>query len=133
MKNETLRPLFPVIILFITLNGAFTGGRILLEKWSLNNGVLIMGNLILFIVTLISFFIGRKGLQSGNAQHFVRSVYLSFILKFFILLAAAFAYIMIAKKEVSKASLITCMCLYLVYTFFEVSILMKMAKQKKNE
>ncbi|HVT85306.1 MAG TPA: hypothetical protein VHD35_08875 [Chitinophagaceae bacterium] len=133
MKQNATRPLFPVILLFIVLNGFFISGRTLLEKWSVDQEVLIVGNLILFVVTLLSFWLGWRGLRSGNVQAFVRSIYSSFIVKFFVIAVAAFIYIVAMKKNVNKPALIACMCLYLVYTFLEVSTLMKMAKQKKNE
>ena len=133
MKQNATRPLFPVILLFVLLNSVFIFGRTFLEKWSVDRDVLIVGNLVLFIVTLLSFWLGQRGLRSGNVQAFVRSIYSSFIVKFFVIAAAAFVYIMVTKKNVNKPGLIACMCLYLVYTFLEVSILMKMAKQKKNE
>jgi hypothetical protein len=133
MKQNAARPLFPVILLFVLLNGFFISGRTLLEKWSIDREVLIVGNLILFVVTLLSFWLGQRGLRSGNVQAFIRSIYASFIVKFFIIAVAAFIYIIAVKKNVNRPALIACMCLYLVYTFLEVSILMKMAKEKKNE
>jgi Ca2+/Na+ antiporter len=133
MKQNAARPLFPVILLFVLLNAFFISGRTLLEKWSIDREVLIVGNLILFVVTLLSFWLGQRGLRSGNVQAFIRSIYASFIVKFFIIAVAAFIYIIAVKKNVNRPALIACMCLYLVYTFLEVSILMKMAKEKKNE
>jgi Ca2+/Na+ antiporter len=133
MKQNAARPLFPVILLFVLLNAFFISGRTLLEKWSIDREVLIVGNLILFVVTLLSFWLGQRGLRSGNVQAFIRSIYASFIVKFFIIAVAAFIYIVAVKKNVNRPALIACMCLYLVYTFLEVSILMKMAKEKKNE
>lgn len=132
MKQNTTR-LIPIILLFAIVNGFLLSGRSMLEKWSVDRDVLIIGNLLLFVVALLSFWLGQRGLHSNNVQSFIRSIYSSFIAKFFILIVAAFVYIMITKKNVNKPALIACMCLYLIYTFLEVSILMKMAKQKKNE
>ncbi|MFI5133577.1 MAG: hypothetical protein ACHQEB_04535 [Chitinophagales bacterium] len=132
MQKNSTRPFLPVIILFSVLNSFFIAGKNLLERWGTDQDVLIVGNLILFVVTFLSFLLGRRGLRSTNAQVFVRSVYASFIVKFFVLIAAAFIYIMMAKKNVNKPALFACMGLYLVYTFLEVSILMKLLKQKKN-
>ncbi|OQY92117.1 MAG: hypothetical protein B6D37_15035 [Sphingobacteriales bacterium UTBCD1] len=133
MKQNFLRPLIPLILLFVALIAMILGGRILLSRWSVDNNVLLFGNLLLFIVTLISFSLGRRGIQSGNVQAFIRSVYSSFIIKFFVIAIAAFIYIISLRKDVNKPALIVCMCLYLVYTFFEVSILVKMSNRKKNE
>lgn len=132
MLNNTPKLLAPVIILFVILNGFFIAGKSFLDKWNIDQSVLIIGNLILFAITLVSFYIGKKGLQTNNPQAFVRSVYSSFIIKFFVIVVAAFVYIMMAKKDVNKPALIICMLLYIVYTFFEVRTLMKLSKQKRN-
>jgi hypothetical protein len=133
MKKNSTRPLLPVILFFVLVNIFLISGKTLLQKWSVDREVVIIANLILAVITLITFLIGQRGLRSGNVQGFVRSIYLSFIVKFFVLVAAAFIYIMVTSKIVNKPALIASMCLYLVYTFLEVSILMKMSKQKKNE
>jgi hypothetical protein len=132
IKENKQRPFLPVIVLFIILNGFFVAGKSLLDKWDADQSVLIMGNLILFIATLLSYQVSLRGFRSDNSQASVRSVYGSFIIKFFICIIAAFAYIMYVKKEVNKPALFTCMGLYIVYTFAEVSILTRLSKQKKN-
>lgn len=133
MKKETTRLLLPIFLVFVAFNSFFLSGKVILDKWNVDWRVLIAGNLLIFFVTLLSFFISNRGLRSSNTQAFIRSIYASFILKFFVIAAFAFIYIIIAKKNVNKAALIACMFLYLLYTFFEVSILMKVLKKKKNE
>jgi F0F1-type ATP synthase assembly protein I len=132
MRENNRRPFLPVIILFIVLNGFFVAGKSILAKWGADQSVLILGNLILFLATLLSYQFSIRGLKSDNPQAVVRSVYGSFIIKFFVCIIAAFAYIMSVKKNVNKPALFTCMGLYLVYTFLEVSVLTKLSKQKKN-
>jgi hypothetical protein len=123
----------PVIVFFIVLNGFLISGRHMLERWKVDQDVVILGNLVLFVVTLISFLLARKGMTHSNPHVFVRSVYMSVMLKLFVCLIAAFIYISLYKNGLNKPALFTCMGLYLVYTFLEISILMKMLKQKKND
>ena len=123
---------FPIAFLFIILSGFFVSGRSLLEKWGMDQTVLIIGNLILFAATSLSFWLGCRGLKTNNPQAIVRAVYGSFIVKFFMIAIAAFVYIMMAKKTVNKPALIVCMVLYIVYTFLEVKILLKLQREKKN-
>jgi Na+-transporting NADH:ubiquinone oxidoreductase subunit NqrE len=104
----------------------------LLAKWGADQTVLIVGNLILFIATLSSYLLSLRGLKSDNPNAVVRSVYGSFMIKFFTCIIAAFIYIISVKKDVNKPALFACMGLYLVYTFIEVSILTRMSKRKKN-
>ena len=132
MDKNSLKTLRPLLILFVLLNGFFLAGKSILTKWGFDSEVLLIGNLLLFAVTLISYIISVKGLSSSNPNAFVRGIYGSFILKFFVIAIAAFIYIQMAKKEVNKPALFACMGLYLVYTFIEISTLTKMLKQKKN-
>jgi hypothetical protein len=122
----------PLLIFFVALNALFISGRNMLNRWNADQEVLIGGNLLLFIITLLSLFIARKGLQNTNSYAFVRSVYSSIILKLFVCMIAAFIYIAVFKKDINKPALFTCMGLYLVYTFIEVSILTKILKGKAN-
>ena len=130
--KTTLKGLRPVIILFVVLNGFFIGGKIMLQRWGVDHEVLIAGNAILFVITLMSFSLAQRGLNSPNAHAFVRAVYGSVMIKLFLCLIAAFIYISIYKANLNKPALFTCMGLYLVYTFMEVSALMKLLRGKKN-
>jgi hypothetical protein len=125
-------PFLPIVILFIILNGFFVAGKSMLDKWNTDQTVLIFGNLLLFTVTLISFLLAKRGLKSANPNAFVRSVYRSVMIKFFICAIVAFVYIQITKKQVNKPALFVCMGLYLVYSFLEVSVLTKMLRSKPH-
>jgi hypothetical protein len=125
-------PLLPVIVFFILLNALFLAGKNFLERSGFDQSVLIVGNLVLFAATLVSFLFAKQGLGSKNPQAFVRSVYMSIMIKLFICLIAALIYIFLFRKNLNRPALFACMGLYLVYTFIEVSVLTKMLKQKKN-
>jgi Ca2+/Na+ antiporter len=132
MKENKIKPFYPIMILFIALTTLFIAGRSLLESWKIDQQVLLAGNLVLFIATLLSCLVSQKGINAKTGQGAVRGVYGSFMIKFFLCLGAAFIYIMMAKKEVNKPALFICMGLYIVYTILEVSILTKLSSQKKN-
>ena len=125
-------PLLPLIILFILLNALFLTGKNFLERSGFDQSVLIIGNLILFAATLMSFVFARRGLRSENPQAFVRSVYMSIMIKLFICVIAAVIYIFLFRKNLNRPALFTCMGLYLVYTFIEVSVLTKTLKKKRH-
>jgi len=131
MQNKR-RAFFPIAVFFLLLNAFFVIFKNALEKWGVDQSVLILGNLVLFVVTAISFFISQRGLKSANPHAFVRSVYSSVMLKFFVFAIAAFVYIQMTKAAVNKPALFTCMGLYLVYTFLEVSVLTKLLRKKAN-
>ena len=125
-------PLFPIIIFFILLNALFLTGKNFLERSGFDQSVLIVGNAVLFASTLVSFVFAKQGLRSENPQAFVRSVYLSIMIKLFICVIAAVIYIFLFRRNINRPALFTCMGLYLIYTFIEVSVLTKILKEKKN-
>jgi hypothetical protein len=122
----------PIALFFIVLNAFFLSGKNLLLRWNMDQDVVIIGNALLFLITLISFLLARRGLKNPNPHAFIRAVYLSVMLKLFVCVIAAFIYISMYRNNLNKPALFLCMGLYLVYTFLEVSVLMKMLKQKKN-
>ena len=130
MKNK--KPFSPVILLFIILNALFLTGRNTLEGWNVDQKVLIAGNILLFVITLISFLLAQRGLKSSNTHVFIRAVIGSIMIKLFVSIIAAFIYISVFKKQINKPALFICMGLYLIYTFLEVSILTKQLKLKSN-
>lgn len=132
MNPNHLRQLRPMFIFFVLLTAFLITGREWLTRKGFDADVLIVGNLALCVVMLFSFMVTSRSLESKNPNSFVRAIYGSFIIKFFILAIGAFVYIMATKKEVNKPALFACMGLYIVYTFFEVSSLFRLLKQKKN-
>ena len=130
MKNK--KPFSPVILLFIILNALFLTGRNTLGEWNVDQKVLIAGNILLFVITLISFLLAQRGLKSSNTHVFIRAVIGSIMIKLFVSIIAAFIYISVFKKQINKPALFICMGLYLIYTFLEVSILTKQLKLKSN-
>lgn len=122
----------PVALVFIALNAFFISGKNMLQRWNVDQDTVIIGNLLLLLITLFSFLLAKRGLNNPNPYAFVRSVYMSVMLKLFVCIIAAFVYISFYKTHLNKPALFICMGLYLVYTFLEIAILMKLLKQKKN-
>jgi hypothetical protein len=132
MRRNNGSPLMPVIILFILFNAFFLTGKNFLERNGFDRGVLIVGNLILFTVTLLSFWISLRNLKSEDPNKFVRGAMMNTMLKLFICAIAAFVYIFSFRNQLNKPALFACIGLYFIYTLFEVSILTRLLKGKKN-
>lgn len=132
MNKSVFSNIAPLLGLFIAVSSIGVLCKTWLEIKDVNLGVLLTGNLLLFIVSLTAFLITQKAVSSSKPQAFVRAMYGSFMIKFFVLAIAAFIYIMIAKKEVNKPALVACAALYILYTGIEIRSLMKLLKQKKN-
>ena len=133
MIKKKSKAFMPVLLFFIILNAILLSGKTFLARWAIDREVVIIGNVLLFLVTLLSFNMGLNGLKSTNPHAFVRSVYTSILIKLFGCAIAAFIYIAAAGKSLNKPALFTCMALYLVYSFMEVSILTKLLKEKNHE
>ena len=130
--RNTRRDFAPIVLVFVMITALAIVFRSRSVAWNLDSDVVIFGNLFLFLVTLFSFFIAKKGLQAKSPHAFMRSVYGSIMIKLFICMIAAFIYISMNKAELNKPALFTCMGLYLVYTFMEVAVLMKQLREKKH-
>ena len=130
--KEKLRGFLPVILFFVVLNSIFIAGRSLLEDRGVDQEVLLLGNGLIFLITLVSFLVAQRGLHHPNTNVFMRPVMGSIMIKMFLLVIVAFIYIAMYKKDLNKPALFISMGLYLVYTFMEVSALMKRLKQKTN-
>ena len=131
VKNRT-NPLLPILTVFIILNVFFLTGKGLLERYGFNQAFLLVGNLILFLVTILSYYISVSSFKSNNPNVFVRSIYKTTMLKLFVIAIAAVIYIFTFRENLNKPSLITSMALYIVYTVIEVSVLTRILKGKKN-
>lgn len=132
MNKQSMKNFLPAILLFLVLNSVFLFLMKQLQGWGFDYSVLIFGNIIVFGISFLAYWMAVRGLTTSNNHAFFRWVYGSIMIKLFLLAGVAFVYIMMNKKEVNKPALFFCMGLYIVYTFFEVSALMKVNKQKTN-
>ncbi|HEX5668103.1 MAG TPA: hypothetical protein VFX73_04810 [Chitinophagaceae bacterium] len=119
----------PIILLFIILNAFIIVFRRSLTSEGFSVDMLIIGNIILFGITLVSFILLSKGMKASSTPAFLRSIYGSFMIKFFIVAVSVFGYAFFAKADLNKPGLFTLMFLYLVYTFFEIKTLMKLSRK----
>ena len=132
-RQNKFKQFFPVVLIFIALNVFFISGKHIIERrWHADQDVLITGNVILFLITFLSFFIAKNGLKNTNPNAFVRSVYGSIMAKLFLCMIAAAIYIFGFRATFNKPAFFILMGLYLVYTFFEVAALQKMLRGKAN-
>src|SRR4030095_573361 len=126
------RFLLPVLLFFIIVNSFAIVFRGRLLAWGFDQEVLIIGNLLIFCLTLLSFWILYKGFRATTTHAFLRSVYGSFILKLLVVAGVMLTYVSLTKTSVNRPSIYACMSLYLIYTFIEVNLLMKLGKPKRN-
>lgn len=104
----------------------------LLQTLGVQFEVLIAGNIVMALIALISYSLNRKGMSSDNANVIVRSVYASTLAKLMLCIVAIAVYVIMNRTRVSKATIFLFMFLYLVYTVFETSHLLRTSKQQKK-
>ena len=129
--NTTGRQLIPLLITF-----AFIGILVLvlsatLNEYSIDTTVLHAGNLFFFLISLVSFFIQRRGLHNSNPHVFVRSVMTGMMLKMVLTVIAVFIYVYISGTTFNKRAVFLALFFYLIYLAVEVYVVMKMNKNKK--
>ena len=132
MSKSNWLALRPMYIVFIAINLLLLALNSTLQAKGVDVKILAIANLLMLIVALLSFTITIRSLNAKSPHTFVRAIYGSFVAKFFIIAIAAFVYILLAGKSVNKPALLSSMLLYIVYTYLEVSTLLRILKQKKN-
>ena len=126
------KALSPLLIMFFVINVFLIVFRDFVEKKGFSVDVLLWGNILLCAISVVSFLLLYKGMNAETTAGFLRSVYGSFMIKFFIVAAAIFIYLYINKEDFNKPAVFASMFLYLVYTFVEVKGLLKLSKDKSN-
>lgn len=132
MHKEGLKQFRPAILIFILLTSFFILGKDFLIRKGFDQEVLIMGNLFLFLITGVSFWMMSSGMKSKNTHALMRNVYGGIMIKLFSCILLAAVYILSVKKNVNKPALFACMFLYVIYTVIEVKALMKLSSKKTD-
>lgn len=122
----------PLLGLFIAVTSFTNLFRDFLSGKGIDADVLVIGNVLIFLISLLSLYFHIKGFLDKNVQVFLRSVYGSLMIKMFGLAAIAAIYILVMKKEVNKPALFICMGLYVLYTIIEIRQVFNLLKEKKN-
>jgi hypothetical protein len=129
MENKASgRPFLPILVFFALSSLLIWIARSWLGGWNMDYRVLLVGNGILFLTTVISFYLYNKALRNANVHSFLRMMYSSLLIRMVFCLAATLLYLFLAGAEVSKYAIIGCFTLYIFYTFMEVKILMRLSK-----
>lgn len=124
-----LKLFLPSFFLFLLLNGLFMLFQRMLNAYGFSVQVLLWGNVFLFGLSIISFLLQKKAAKSTSPQLVIRYFYISFLVKLILVAAMALIYAKTAAR-VNKMSVIACMVFYMLYTFIEISMLLKAGKQK---
>jgi hypothetical protein len=122
------RSFLPILLVFIFSSLFIWFARPLLADRNADFRVLLVGNGLLFGVTGISYWLYTRALRNANVHAFLRMMYGSLLIKMLVCLIATFIYAYMAGRGVNRNGVIGCFVLYIIYTFFEVKILMQLSK-----
>ena len=129
MKNNVLsRGVIYIMAVLFLVNGAIYFLPSFLHDLNIDGKVLGGGNYILFLVTVLSYWLYTRSLGKPNPNAFIRVVYVSMLVKMMVSLLAIFIYIKLA-VSVSKNAIIACLVLYILYTIVEVAIITQLLKK----
>ncbi len=130
MENKVgNRSFLPILVIFVVSSLFIVLAQPLLVEGRFDYRVLLVGNILLFGVTAISFYLYTKALRNNNPHAFVRMMYGSLLVKVFVCLAATFVYASFAGRLVNRNAIFGCFGLYFLYTWLEVRILMQLSKK----
>lgn len=126
-----MRRYLPLSVLFVTFCVILGIFKEKLESGGLDVQFTLFANIILFVVTVLGFAIISDKAGSKNIHAFLRGVYLSFLLKMFVVVAALFIFISVF-REVNKPAIFVSMGMYIVYSIAEVFQLMKIGRNTQK-
>lgn len=131
--NAPGRLLLPLVLLFSFITGFVFLFYSTLKNYHIDSNVLLGSNVLFFIISIISFYIQRNGLQNKNPHVFVRSVMAGMMIKMVICIVAVIAYVYFSGAAFNKRAVFIALFLYLIYLSTEVFVVMKMNKNKKTD
>lgn len=130
MFKEKRKLFLPLVVLMILVNtiAALFGSA--LQQKHIDGMVIIAANTLLFIICASSLYMQIRSMNNTNPHAMVRGVMGSVVLKLFVLGTAAFIYLYAAGENKSVNALFISMGLYIVYTWLEVRIAMRLNPPK---
>jgi hypothetical protein len=122
--------LLPLMLLFIVCVLFLVSAGTLFTKWNIDRNVLLVANSLFFIMSMLAFFVQRKAMQNSNPNVFVRSILSGMMIKMVVCVLAVLAYTFLSGDSFNKAAVFISLLLYLIYLAIEVTVLMKLNKQR---
>jgi hypothetical protein len=125
MPGKSFRP---IVVVFVVVSVLLLAAHDrLAAQWNMDYRVVLVGNAVLFLATAFSFYLYSKALRNSNTQLFLRMMYSSLLVKMVSVLAAILLYLFMS-RDVNKAGIIGSLVLYVVYTYVEVKVLIRLSK-----
>jgi hypothetical protein len=124
------KALRPIWLLFNVVNFMGLVFYKQLKTAGIDADVLITGNIFVFTLTIVSFYMLNRGLNAKTTFNFMSAVYGSFLMKLVVGAGAVVLYVLYAGEQKNLPAVFASMFLYLFYTFLEIKGLLELLKQK---
>ena len=121
-----------LIGLFCAINGIGIAFSQTLQNWGIVDAVGAIGNVLLAVLAAVSFRMNQKALQHRSNHLFMGMIYGSLFIKLIICVGGIFVYVYLYQDNISRATILLFMVLYVLYTFLETWSLMHLAKAKPH-
>jgi len=128
--NFSFRTVFPLVVTFLVLTVLCIAGNIFLADKGINFMVVMGGNVVFFLISLLVFRMQYMAMYNSNPQVFIRSVMSGTIIKMFGCLAAVIGYYFASRPAFNKPAIYISMIIYVVYLVVEVRTILKLNKTK---
>ncbi len=124
------RTLLLLTIVFVVLNALFIVFAARLAAANVDNEVLIVTNLLLYILSILTHFMQVNALKNKNPQVFVRTVMAGTMIKLFVLATAVLIYLVVAKENRNIPAVFGAMIVYVVYMIIDTRSSLSLNKSR---
>ena len=134
-KAAIKKPVRLMIVVFVLISCLFLFGKDAFRKNNIDDTVVLIGNLLLFLISLFNTYRSAGAIDNTNPQVFVRAFYGGFLIRLLVCGAAAFVYIYSQQGKINKPALFICLGIYVIYSLIETTTLKRIFndKQKTSE
>jgi hypothetical protein len=122
----------PTLVLFLGCTLIFFTAQTWLQQWNIVPTVILVGNGLIALTTVLSLYLSQKALQHKTTSGFLRNTYAGFMIKFFVTAVAVIGYATTAGKSINANGIFVCVALYIAYLFIEKKSLLYWNKQQQN-
>ncbi|MFN7274991.1 MAG: hypothetical protein ACK5VF_07920 [Bacteroidota bacterium] len=130
MKKNILSLLLPIFIAAILIATMTAAGSEWLLNKKINPMVVQAANLILLITSCLNIFFQKRNLQQPNPQAVMRGIIGATMVKLFFLASLVLVYIIAAGEKRSVYAVIVSMGCYIVYSWIETRISLRLKSDK---
>lgn len=121
---------WPLVGLFLIITGFAIALHVRLTQYKIDIIVVLCANTLLFLFSILNIYFQTKNINNPNPGAVIRGLMAATFLKLMGLAAAALIYLVAAGEGRSVNAVFVGMALYIVYTWLEVRISLRLNPKK---